>query len=227
MNFSKKFLIICLLAGATVLSGCGNQSDGDQPKPLYYDYFIDQSDTQQAKISIPGSWGSKSSLEATAQVTVKSHGISASSLPTKLKAEYDYQTLWEMSFDYTELWDQTSIDLGQLGTCAFSQHKIQFKADLSFDIGSADENGYFNVTAKNFKTDMGKLYMVCAGSFGTQTIEVPAFSQQTSAMFERGRVTNLTTEGADIIFPKSYIYESGVYKTVDKPIVIKIKKAKE
>lgn len=226
MITNKKYYIITALLLVFLLPGCGNTektNDNNNTPLLPVNYQIKQTDKQKAKMSIPGSWQGKKTLDFNAAVTVKSEGI-AGVLPSGVNAKYGYITNWQIYYTYDELWDQISLDLGIMGTCSFSKNDIQYKAVLEFDLGQADKDGYFNVTVKSPAANIDSLNMVCIGSYGTQTIPVSAFSKQYASSFTKGRITNTTAEGADITFPSSYIYNSGDFKTIDKPIVLKIKK---
>jgi hypothetical protein len=222
---NKKYYIITALLAVFLLPGCGNtgKTNDNNASLLPVNYQIKQTDKQKAKMSIPGSWQGKKTLDFNAGVTVKSEGI-AGVLPSGVNAKYGYITNWQVYYTYDELWDQISLDLGIMGTCIFSKNNIQYKAMLEFDLGQADKDGYFNVSVKSPTANIDSLDMVCKGSYGTQTIPVGAFSKQYASAFTKGLITNMTTEGADITFPSSYIYNSGDFKTVEKSIVLKIKK---
>lgn len=209
-----------------LLPGCGSASktnDNVKTSTSFIDYEINQTDKQKAKMSIPGSWQNKKTLDFNADVTVKSEGISGV-LPSGENVQYDYITIWQVYYTYDELWEQINLDLGVMGKCVFDKNKIQYKAVLEFDLGQVDKDGYFAVAVKSPTANIDSLTMTCVGSYGTQVIPVSAFSKQYASAFTKGKITNMTAEGADITFPGSYIYNSGVFKAVDKSIVLKIKK---
>ncbi len=225
MFTNKKYYIITALLLVFLLPGCGNTGKtNDNNAPLLpVNYEIKQTDKQKAKMSIPISLPNKKSLDFNADVTVKSDGI-AGILPSGVNAKYGYITNWQVYYTYDEVWDQINMDLGLMGTCTFSKNEIQYKAMLEFDLGQTDKDGYFNVSIKSPTANIDSLDMVCVGSYGTQKIPVSAFSKQYAPSFAKGKITNMTAEGADIIFPDSYIYNSGDFKTTDKAIVLKVKK---
>lgn len=229
MNFFFPIRYLLLLSFFFILLGvgCGNtKGNADQAgKKAFINYEINQTDKRSAKMSIPGSWQGKKSLDFKADVTVKTEGISGV-LPG-VNGGYDYLTSWEVFYTYDELWEQINLNLGIMGNCVFSDQKIQYKAMLEFDLSQADKNGIFAVTVKSPTANIDSLNMVCTGSYGTQEIPVSAFNKQYATSFTKGKITNMTEAGADIILADSYIYNSGVFKTIDQPIVLKIKKTNQ
>jgi len=203
-----------------VVAGCTTTSN--TPK-VAVSFVVDQTDVEKANMVLPASFpGTNGNMEFKADVKVVSKGKNSTTISNG--AQYDYLNEWEIDYIYDEVWDQLSIDAGAMGQCATSKNEIQYKAKLKFDLSTIDQDGNFTVKVENPSAKIDKLYLVCINQFGTQTIPADGLSADYSSIFAKGKITNMTQDGATLTFSDSYIYNSGYYKTISKPIVLKIKR---
>ena len=219
----KVHLLIPILFLSVIMVGCGISNDSDVKTKTASSFVIEQTDKEKANMILPGSFpGTSGQINFQAEVKVVSKGSNSSTI---LKgAKYDYLNEWVVDYVYDEVWDQLSFDLGLMGQCAISNNTIQYKGKLKFDLSTVDKDGNFNVKVVNPFSKVDKLYMVCINQFGTQTIPAEGFSKIDASIFAKGKITNITEHGATISFSDSYIYNTGFYKTLSKPMVLKIKR---
>ena len=212
--------ILLILPVFLIIGGCSQSGSVNKTADSF---VVDQTDKETASMALPGSFvGTNGKIDFKAKIKVVSKGQNSTAIANG--AKYDYLNQWEIAYVYDEIWDQLSIDAGAMGQCAISKNEIQYKAKLKFDLSTIDQDGNFTVKVENPSAKIDKLYMVCITKFGTQTIPAEGLSANYSSIFAKGKITNMTKDGATLTFSDSYVYNSGYYKTISKPIILKIKR---